>query len=100
MRDGMPVHRESDEQSEGDRSNGGAMSEKPRLVAHADGLAVDASSAQTSGKDDAAPDTAGEAAGHDSGKTHMIGDALKSVYQRTLEEDIPDDFLDLLKQLK
>ena len=30
----------------------------------------------------------------------MIGDALKSVYQRTLEEDIPDDFLDLLKQLK
>jgi hypothetical protein len=34
------------------------------------------------------------------GKSYLIGDALKSVYQRTLEEKIPDDFTDLLKQLK
>ena len=33
-------------------------------------------------------------------QSHMIGEALKTVYQRTLEEEIPDDFADLLKQLK
>lgn len=29
-----------------------------------------------------------------------IGEALKSVYQNTLDEDIPDQLLDLLNQLK
>ena len=65
-----------------------------------------AADVDTSGSDVAGPETGNvdaqnaDGSALDPGKTHMIGDALKSVYQRTLEEDIPDDFLDLLKQLK
>ncbi|MEZ5708436.1 MAG: NepR family anti-sigma factor [Blastomonas sp.] len=35
-----------------------------------------------------------------SDQSKLIGDALRSVYRRTLEEDIPQDFMDLLKKLK
>lgn len=95
----MLVHRDTDEMSDGDQP---AEQGRSHLVAR-------------NGSSDAAGEAAGEAAaaseqdasradgGDDSredGKTHLIGDALKTVYQRTLEEDIPDDFLDLLKQLK
>lgn len=76
----MRVHRDND-----DQSGGGKVSGKPRLVASRTTPVSDAS---------------GHADGSDDGKAHLIGDALKSVYQRTLEEEIPDDFLDLLKQLK
>ncbi len=30
----------------------------------------------------------------------QIDENLRKVYQRTVEEDVPDKFLDLLKQLK
>lgn len=76
----MRVHRDND-----DQSGGGKMTGKPRLVANR----------TASGGEPCSP-----AESSDDGKAHMIGDALKSVYQRTLEEDIPEDFLDLLKQLK
>lgn len=33
-------------------------------------------------------------------KSHLIGDALKTVYRRTLDEDIPEDLVRLLDQLK
>ncbi|MDM7955010.1 NepR family anti-sigma factor [Blastomonas sp.] len=83
----MLVHRENDDQS-GDELSG--KDGKPPL-AHRQ-TTDDASAPLSDGQDSAnAPEE---------GKTHVIGDALKSVYQRTLEEDIPDDFLDLLKQLK
>lgn len=84
----MLVHRDNDDQSGGDKdATSRSAGARPHLVTQAP--------AQTD-SEDAAPDpTAG-----DDGKSHMIGDALKSVYQRTLEEEIPDDFLDLLKQLK
>ena len=32
-------------------------------------------------------------------KTNVVGRALRSVYDETLREDIPDDFLDLLGKL-
>lgn len=81
----MLVHRNNDDQTGGDKPVKGAPDNKPHLV-----------------EDSVAADDAGEigATVGDDGKTHLIGDALKSVYQRTLEEEIPDDFLDLLKQLK
>lgn len=81
----MLVHRENDDQSGGDKPVKGRNGTKPHLVSEN-------------------PEPAGtgspEQPGGDEGKSHLIGDALKSVYQRTLEEEIPDDFLDLLKQLK
>lgn len=85
----MLVHRDNDDQSGGDKAATGrpASGVRPHLVSET--------------PDPAAPEPAtGDASPGDDGKTHMIGDALKSVYQRTLEEEIPDDFLDLLKQLK
>jgi hypothetical protein len=96
----MLVHRKNDDQSGGKKPVAGdtgpnGEAAKPRLVdapLSADPGPSDPTSLDGSGEADAA-------AGED-GKTHMIGDALKSVYQRTLEEEIPDDFLDLLKQLK
>lgn len=91
----MLVHRKNDDQSGGNKTvTGDAAPEgdaaKPRLVSEAPA----SNPASTDDSDESEP-----ASGED-GKTHMIGDALKSVYQRTLEEEIPDDFLDLLKQLK
>jgi len=83
----MLVHRDKDDQSGNDQAG---KSGKPHL---ADRTAGD----EPSGS---GPELADGAAVPEEGKTHLIGDALKSVYQRTLEEDIPDDFLDLLKQLK
>lgn len=82
----MLVHRDNDDQSGGDLPG---QHGKPQLVAQ--DTAGDALFEQTVDSGDTA---------REDGKTHLIGDALKSVYQRTLEEDIPDDFLDLLKQLK
>lgn len=35
--------------------------------------------------------------GHD--KANVVGRALRTVYDETLREDIPDDFLDLLGKL-
>ena len=32
-------------------------------------------------------------------KSEVIGDALKSFYQKTLNEDVPDDFQNLLDKL-
>ena len=32
-------------------------------------------------------------------KTNVVGRALRTVYDETLREDIPDDFLDLLGKL-
>lgn len=86
----MLVHRENDEPASGERSHNGATGGKPRAIAK--GKPTD-----TGTPSDAPPESD---IASDDGKTHLIGDALKSVYQRTLEEDIPDDFLDLLKQLK
>jgi hypothetical protein len=83
----MLVHRDNDDQS-GDELSG--KDGKPPLAGRP---MTDDASAPGADEQDAA--TVPE-----EGKTHLIGDALKSVYQRTLEEDIPDDFLDLLKQLK
>ncbi len=84
----MLVHRDNDDQSSGDKAAPSrADGTRPHLVT--DG---------PSPTDD--EDAATDPASGDDGKSHMIGDALKSVYQRTLEEEIPDDFLDLLKQLK
>lgn len=83
----MLVHRENDDQS-GDELSG--KDGKPPLASQ---RASDNAGAP-------APDGQDSSAAPEEGKTHLIGDALKSVYQRTLEEDIPDDFLDLLKQLK
>ena len=88
----MLVHRDND-----DKSDTGRMSGKPRL------FSVDPAPEIHDNIDESASDQNQEGddtGGYDSGKTNLIGDALKSVYQRTLEEDIPDDFLDLLKQLK
>jgi len=79
----MLVHRDNDDQSGSDKAASartGPVS-KPHLVSDNS-------------------DSPGETVAGDDGKSHLIGDALKSVYQRTLEEEIPDDFLDLLKQLK
>lgn len=83
----MFVHRDNDDKSDDDQP---ADIGRPHLTA------------QNSAKDGASQPTVtdDDDASRDEGKTQMIGDALKSVYQRTLEEDIPDDFLDLLKQLK
>ena len=83
----MLVHRDNDDQY-GDKQPG--KPGRPHLVAPS---ACDTTVTPLPQGDDAAPLA-------EDGKTHLIGDALKSVYQRTLEEDIPDDFLDLLKQLK
>lgn len=80
----MLVHRDNDDQSGGEKPVKDRTGTKPHLVSENPGP-------------DAIPPA--EQPGDD-GKSHMIGDALKSVYQRTLEEEIPDDFLDLLKQLK
>ncbi|WP_017670271.1 NepR family anti-sigma factor [Blastomonas sp. AAP53] len=94
----MLVHRKNDDQS-------GAQ--KPLVVsADADATTEQASPATPTATplpgvtDEDGSAGTGENSLGDDGKTHMIGDALKSVYQRTLEEEIPDDFLDLLKQLK
>ncbi len=81
----MLVHRDNDDQSGGNKPVKGRAGTTPHLV-----------SENPAPGDPAAADQPGG----DEGKTHLIGDALKSVYQRTLEEEIPDDFLDLLKQLK
>ena len=91
----MLVHRKNDDQSGGKQPATGDTTPdgnagKPRLVTS--GPAFDPVSGEL-------PDDTDNIASED-GKAHMIGDALKSVYQRTLEEEIPDDFLDLLKQLK
>lgn len=34
-----------------------------------------------------------------SGARPEVGNALRSVYQRTVDESVPDDLLDLLKRL-
>lgn len=81
----MLVHRDNDDQSGGNKPVKGRSGNKPHLVSENSEPVGSAPSDQT---------------GADDGKSHLIGDALKSVYQRTLEEEIPDDFLDLLKQLK
>lgn len=81
----MLVHRNNDDQSGSDKPVKGTPGTKPHLVEDP----AAAGSAEDTG-----------AAISEDGKSHLIGDALKSVYQRTLEEEIPDDFLDLLKQLK
>lgn len=81
----MLVHRDNDDQSGGEKPVKGRSGPRPHLVS------------ENPGPDSATP---AEGPGGDDGKSHLIGDALKSVYQRTLEEEIPDDFLDLLKQLK
>lgn len=83
----MLVHRDNDDRS-GDTQSG--KDGKPHLVAPFAGAVPD----------DGGMDAVQDETPVEDGKTHLIGDALKSVYQRTLEEDIPDDFLDLLKQLK
>ncbi len=83
----MLVHRDNDDQSGDKQPDKAGM---PHLVAPG---ACDAAVTPLPQGEDAAPLA-------EDGKTQLIGDALKSVYQRTLEEDIPDDFLDLLKQLK
>ena len=33
-------------------------------------------------------------------KANVVGRALRTVYDETLREDVPDDFLDLLGKLK
>ncbi|MBL0965853.1 NepR family anti-sigma factor [Blastomonas sp. UPD001] len=81
----MLVHRDNDDQSGGDKPVKGRTGTKPHLVSENPEPGGSLSADQQGGDD---------------GKSHLIGDALKSVYQRTLEEEIPDDFLDLLKQLK
>ena len=81
----MLVHRNNDDQSGGDKPVNADAGNKPHLVSE-NPLAGDPAQDESAGGDD--------------GKSHLIGHALKSVYQRTLEEEIPDDFLDLLKQLK
>lgn len=83
----MLVHRDNDKKPSDDEP---AHTGRPHLIGQ-NPLADDGETPSDSPVDDAT---------RDDGKTHMIGDALKSVYQRTLEEDVPDDFLDLLKQLK
>ena len=87
----MLVHRDTDDTSDdeqtGDLGQPHLVAQNPGPDASGDGTAEPLAPSE--------PD-----AQRDDGKTHLIGDALKSVYQRTLEEDIPDDFLDLLKQLK
>lgn len=79
----MLVHRDNDDQSGDEQPGKGG---RPNVV---EPRAAD----RVSDGEDSPP-------APEDGKSHVIGDALKSVYQRTLEEDIPDDFLDLLKQLK
>ncbi|GGB50219.1 NepR family anti-sigma factor [Blastomonas aquatica] len=83
----MLVHRNNDEKPSEDQP---AQPGRPHVIAES----------PLADESDTAPDSHVDDATRDDGKTHMIGDALKSVYQRTLEEDVPDDFLDLLKQLK
>lgn len=83
----MLVHRDNDDQSGDERP--GNSDKSPMAAGHAG----------ADGALPAAQEQDGQCAPEE-GKTHLIGDALKSVYQRTLEENIPDDFLDLLKQLK
>jgi hypothetical protein len=113
----MLVHRDNDDHSGGNEPHKATKSAKslttsdaaPAIQARATDGSIENGASHLS-DDPALPDAAvssGAASpnahggtGSDEGKTHMIGDALKSVYQRTLEEDIPDDFLDLLKQLK
>lgn len=43
--------------------------------------------------------TTGRPAQSDEAKDRQMGTALRSVYQRTVEEQIPDDLLDLLGKL-
>lgn len=43
--------------------------------------------------------TTGRGAQSDEAKDREMGTALRSVYQRTVEEQIPDDLLDLLGKL-
>ena len=95
----MRVHRDNDVQS-GDEQPGKAS--RPHLDAPnpSDGTSPSDGTIPSDGSVTPLPASLDTPAPADDGKTHMIGDALKSVYQRTLEEDIPDDFLDLLKQLK
>ncbi|WP_438729496.1 NepR family anti-sigma factor [Parasphingorhabdus sp. DH2-15] len=38
--------------------------------------------------------------GDDAARSGSIGQALKSVYQQTVEEELPEDFQKLLDQLK
>ncbi|WP_373488411.1 NepR family anti-sigma factor [Blastomonas sp.] len=72
----------------GDESGSGEQARKPR---------PDEAPAQDA---KAAEGNPPESASADKSKSQLIGDALKTVYRHTLEEDIPGDFLDLLKQLK
>lgn len=91
----MLVHRTNDDQSGGDKpATGSTAPDGKASTLRPVGPALDG--------DHTPSDDEGETSANpsDDGKTHMIGDALKSVYQRTLEEEIPGDFLDLLKQLK
>ena len=53
--------------------------------------------------DDRSPDEAGSASPRKQGgqaKPDSVGRALRSVYDDTLREDIPDEFKDLLGKLK
>ena len=43
--------------------------------------------------------TTGRVAQSDEAKDRQMGTALRSVYQQTVEEQIPDDLLDLLGKL-
>lgn len=91
----MLVHRKNDDQSGGEKSaTGGTSPDGEMARLQPAGPTAICGETPVDGEDETG---LGQS---DDGKTHMIGDALKSVYQRTLEEDIPDDFLDLLKQLK
>lgn len=91
----MLVHRDNDEKSDDDQP---ALTGRPNLSVPGDRSEGLADGSDTNATEPVTPSD--DDGPHEEGKTHMIGDALKSVYQRTLEEDIPDDFLDLLKQLK
>lgn len=42
---------------------------------------------------------AGDKRGGRAGRANDVGRALRSVYDETLREDVPDDFLDLLGKL-
>ncbi|WP_260482484.1 NepR family anti-sigma factor [Sphingomicrobium flavum] len=53
--------------------------------------------------DDRSPDEAGNASPREQGrqaKPDSVGRALRSVYDDTLREDIPDEFKDLLGKLQ
>lgn len=57
----------------------------------------DAPGGQRGGAGEGAPDNEGNGAGGIDGTN--VGTALRSIYQRTIEEDIPAEMLDLLNKL-